>query len=76
VASAAEPPLSWTAGDASDGDPARVRVTVARTALGKVVVFSPQATQVELLGPLLQDIDLFAAPGPGVTLIAEKSLGE
>ena len=41
VASAAEPPVSWTIEDASGADPDNVKFTVARTAFGMVAVFSP-----------------------------------
>jgi len=73
VASAADPPLSWTVGDPV-AVPAKVRVTVARTALGKGVVFNPQARHVDVPVPVVQESVLLAAPGPAVTVALEKSV--
>lgn len=73
---AAEPPVSWTDDDGSGALFARLSVTVARTPFGSVVVFNPQATQVELPVPVVQETVLPEAPEPGVTTADEKSVVE
>jgi len=75
--SAALPPMSCSDACASGGAVATVRDTTATAPLVIGVLFRPQATQVAVPEPevLSQEIDLFAAvaPGPAVTLTAEKS---
>jgi hypothetical protein len=62
--------------DGSGAFPATVKVTVASTASGIVLVLSPQAMQVALPAEVLHDKDLPAAAGPGATVTDEKSVVE
>lgn len=75
-ASAAELPVSWMVEDGSEAFPARVSVTVAKTAFGIVLSFIPQATHVALPEDVLQLTVLPVAPGPAATVADEKSVGE
>jgi len=60
----------------SVGEAATVNVTEATTLFGIVEAFSPQATQVAVPTPLLQESVLFAAPGPGAKEADVKSAVE
>lgn len=76
LGAAAVPPVSCTIEDGSVVLLDKVRVTVASTAFGRVVLFNPQAMHVELPEAVVQDNDFPEAPGPAATTADEKSVVE
>ncbi len=76
VESAERPFVSCTDEDASGAALAELRVTVARTPFGIVVVFRPQTRQVAVPVPFVQESVLFVAPLLAAMMAEVKSAVE
>jgi hypothetical protein len=67
---------SWTDDDVSGVDPAKARVTEARTLFGMVVELSPHTRHVAVPAALLQERDLSASADPSAKVADVKSVVE
>lgn len=76
VESAERPFVSWTDEDVSGVEPAKSRVTEARTLFGMIVELRPQTRHVVVPVPLLQEISLSEFADPSAKVAEVKSAAE